>query len=164
MEIVYSAPPNYDEVAKAFDIKDNQGVVFTYGNKLYVPGGKRIIIDKPLMRHEETHAHQQKHMGVTEWWEKFLADPAFRLQQELEAYREQYRHMAALPLNERLSYLDHISKDLAGAMYGNLLTEAEAKDVITKGIILKHTKPGRPTPDDRRLKKQQRQNRKKGRK
>lgn len=164
MEIVYSNPPNYDEVAAAFDIKDNRGVVFTYGNKLYVPGGRRVQIDMPLMKHEEVHAHQQKKMGIEEWWERFLEDPAFRLSQELEAYREQYRNMASLPLEHRIGYLDHIAADLAGAMYGNLLTKDEAKAVITEGIILKHTKPGSPKPDARRLKKRQRQNRKKGRK
>lgn len=164
MEIVYAKPPNYDMVAKAFNIEDMGGVIFTYGNKLYVPGGEKIHIDKPLMRHEETHARQQKKMGIDLWWEQFLGDRNFRLSQELEAYREQYRAMAGLPLEARIGYLDHIAGDLSGKMYGNLMTKEEAKAVITEGIILKHTKPSSPKADPRRAKKRQRQNRKKGRK
>lgn len=164
MEIVYAKPPNWERLAEAFDLRDNSGVIFTYGNKLYVPGGQRIQIDKPLMRHEEVHARQQKAIGIDAWWDNFLNDRNFRLSQELEAYREQYRAMAGLPLEHRLGYLDHIASDLSGAMYGNLMTKDEAKAVITEGIILKHTPTGKPRPDARRLKKQQRQNRKKGRK
>lgn len=164
MEIVYTYPPNYKQIARAFKIKDHQNVIFTYGNQLFVPAGERIVIDKPLMKHEETHARQQRDMGVKEWWSKFLEDPAFRFQQELEAYRNQYRAMAGLPLADRLGYLDHISNDLSGEIYGNLMTFDEAKTAITDGIILKHTKPGKPGADPRRLKKRQRQNRKKGRK
>lgn len=164
MEIVYAKPPNYEKVAEAFNIRDNSGIVFTYGNKLYVPGGEKISIDKPLMKHEEVHARQQRDIGIEEWWERFLVDPGFRLSQELEAYREQYRAMAGLPLEHRIGYLDHIAADLSGVMYGNLLTKEEAKAVITKDIILKFSKPSTKSIDPRKLKKRQRQNRKKGRK
>lgn len=164
MEIVYDYPPNYEAIAEAFNIQDNEAVIFTYGNKLYIPAGERVRIDKPLMRHEETHARQQKRIGVEEWWDQFLADPAFRLQQELEAYREQYRNMAGMPLKERMAYLTHISRDLSGTMYGNLLTEEEAVKVITEGIILKHTRPTSSSLTARKLKKRMRLNRKKGRK
>jgi hypothetical protein len=164
MKIVYDVPPNYDEIAAVFKIKDRLRVVFTYGNTLYVPGGTAIKIDKPLMKHEETHARQQKAYGVDDWWERFLHEPAFRLQQELEAYRTQYKNMVDLPLEDRLGYLEHISNDLAGEIYGNMLTAKEAKAVITEGIVLKHTKPGSAGITSRLLKKRQRQNRKKGRK
>jgi hypothetical protein len=163
MEIVYGLPPNYEEVAKTFNIRSNQGVIFTYGNKIYVPGGERISIDKPLMKHEETHARQQKVMGVEEWWDAFLADPAFRLSQELEAYRNQYRAMAGLPLEDKINYLDHISADLAGEIYGNMLTKEEAKAVIVEGIILKRPKMPGNSSDARKLKKRKRLNKKLGR-
>lgn len=163
MNIIYDYPPNYKKIAKAFNIKGNEGVIFTYGNDLYVPGGERIVIDKPLIRHEMVHAQQQKKIGVGAWWDRFLEDPSFRFQQELEAYREQYRAMASLTLQERLGYLNHISNDLSGEMYGNLMTKDEATAAITDGIILKGSKTHKHK-NIRKLKKRQRQNRKKGRK
>ena len=165
MEIIYDEyPPNYKKIAKTFNIKGRTNIVFTYGDKLYVPGGRTLNIDQPLLRHEETHARRQAEMGVEAWYERYLADPGFRFMQELEAYRNQYRAMAELPFERRIGYLDHISSELAGEMYGNLVTKDEAKAEITKGIILKHvggTKHKHLTI--RKLKKRQRQNRKKGR-
>ena len=162
MEIIYEKPPIYDKVAAAFNIKDNRGVVFTYGNKLFVPGGERIVLDKPLIKHEEVHARQQKEIGIDEWWEQFLVDPAFRLSQELEAYREQYRAMAALPFETRAGYLNHIAGDLSGDMYGSMLTMDEAIAVITEGIVLKRPKVGGAN-NARKANKLKRQNRKRGR-
>lgn len=162
MEVIYDKPPIYDKVAAAFNIKDDSTVIFTYGNKLFVPGGRRLVLDKPLMRHEETHARQQKITGIEEWWERFLVDPAFRLSQELEAYREQYRAMASLPLGTVVGYLEHICADLSGEMYGNMLTADEAKAVITEGIVLKRPKVGGAN-NARKSNKLKRQNKKRGR-
>lgn len=162
MQIIYGKyPPNYKAIVKAFDIKGNDGIVFTYGHKLYVPGGQEI--DKHLMVHEETHAKQQGAMGVEDWWERYLVDPGFRFMQELEAYRNQYRSMATLQLQVRVGYLNHIATDLSGPMYGNLLTKEQALDEITKGIILKQPKTAHGK-NMRKVKKLRRQNRKKGRK
>lgn len=163
MNIIYDYPPNYKKIADTFNIKDNEGVIFTYGNDLYVPDGERILIDKPLIKHEKVHARQQKKIGIGLWWERFLEDADFRFTQELEAYREQYRAMAGLTLQQRLGYLDHIASDLSGEMYGNLMTKDEAVAAITEGIILKGTKVAKHK-NIRKLKKRERQNRKKGRK
>lgn len=162
MEIVHGYPPNYGDIATAFNIKDNENVVITYGNQLFVPGGKKIIIDKQLLKHEETHARQQLAMGIEEWWERFIADPGFRLSQELEAYREQYRAMASLRPQKRTGYLTHIAKDLSGEIYGNMITFEEAIKIITEGITLN----GSATNQNAALRKKKkliRQNRKKGR-
>lgn len=160
MKIITGYPPNYEAISEAFDIKDNDGVVFTYGNKLFVPSGNKI--DKPLMKHEETHARQQANIGVEEWWDRYLEDVGFRFSEELEAYRNQYRAMANLPLEIRIGYLNHCATDLAGPIYGNLVSKEEAMAAITKDIILKRIQPG--GKNIRKLKKLKRQNRKKGRK
>lgn len=161
MQIIYGEyPPNYKEIAITFGIKNSGGIVFTYGDKLFVPSGQEP--DKHLMRHEETHECQQTAMGIKEWWDRYLVDPGFRFMQELEAYRNQYRSMAALSLPNRLAYLNHIATDLSGPMYGNLLTKSEAVNEITKDIILKHTNIA--GKNIRKIKKLKRQNRKKGRK
>jgi hypothetical protein len=163
MKIVYDYPPNYERIKDAFSIEGNPGVIFTYGDTLYVPGGERISIDKPLQRHEETHSRQQKKMGIDEWWDMFLSDRNFRLSQELEAYREQYRAMAGMPAHQVAGYLTHISRSLSGEMYGNLMTEQEAVQVITQGINHKTVKRPGSGLLARKRKKAQRQNRKKAR-
>ena len=165
MEIIYGEhPPNYKAIAKTFKISGRTNIVYTYGNKLYVPGGDRISLDPHLMIHEETHVAQQAEIGVKEWWKKYLADPDFRFIQEVEAYRNQYSSMGVLPLKQRFAYLDHIATDLSGPMYGDMLSKENAVRVITDGIILKPAgdKPRR-RDTARKLKKRQRQNRKKGR-
>lgn len=159
MEIIYGEyPPNYKDIAAAFDIEDRDGIVFTYGNKLYIPSGRKP--DAQLLRHEETHAREQLEIGIEEWWDRYLVDTGFRFMQELKAYREQYRAMATLPFERRLSYLDHIATDLAGPIYGNLLTKEEAISEITRGIILKRSGS---TSSKRKDRKRQRNNRKKAR-
>lgn len=163
MQIVYDYPPNYKAIAKVFDIKDKPGIVFTYGFELYVPGGKGVEVDRHLMIHEETHARQQTAMGIEKWWEQYLSNASFRLTQELEAYRNQYRSMGSLSLRSRAGYLDHIVRDLSGAMYGNVVTPEEARRLVTDGIKLEGRGTGKSSPNARKLKKRERQNRKKGR-
>lgn len=165
MQIVYEYPPNYKAIAKTFNIEGRTNIVFAYGDKLYVPGGKSVNVDKHLLIHEETHQWQQKDIGVEEWWDKYLKDPNFRFIQEVEAYRNQYRSMGVLSLKNRIGYLDHIATDLSGEMYGNLLTKEDAIRVITDGIILTpvKSKPGKKSISVRKLKKRARQNKRKGR-
>lgn len=160
MKIVYDYPPNYKQIDKAYGIKDNPNIVFTYGNTLYIPIGKQP--DLPLLRHEEVHAKQQTSMGIELWWSRHIAEPEFRLAQELEAYRAQYKAMFNLTARHRRSYLDSISADLAGPMYGNILSFDDAKKLIT-GI--NPGEPVRPTsPKSKRLeRKKQRQNKRKAR-
>ena len=164
MKIVYDYPPNYDQITKVFKIADNENVIFTYGDTLYVPRGEGTHLDKPLIKHEETHARQQKVMGVDAWWERFLEDNIFRMSQEIEAYRNQYAAMGDLPLQERQAYVTHIAKDLSGEIYGNLMTFEEAVKVICQDIKFKKRLFGRSSLAARKAKKAARQNRKKGRK
>lgn len=161
MNIVTDYPPNFELLSKTFGIPRETNIVFTYGNTLYIPSGAKP--DKPLLRHEETHAKQQSAIGPAVWWDKFIQDKDFRLAQELEAYRIQYAAMFDLPARHRRAYLDHISNDLAGFMYGTLMSPEQAKELIT----------GKPTwpisfsgssEKARRAKKLARQNKKKGRK
>lgn len=128
MKIVKGHPPNYKKITDTFKIGKN--VVFTYGDTLYSPGDGEIPAH--LMAHEERHSIQQAKMGVEEWWDKYLEDEKFRLEQELEAYQDQY-----VVLKERYGrayrrdILKKISKDLASPMYGSIISTEEAKELIT---------------------------------
>lgn len=132
MKIKHKYPPNYQEIIEHFPTVENMtGVIFTYGNKLYVPGGENIPDD--LMKHEETHQRQQMEMGIDEWWNRYFEDAEFRLDQEVEAYRNQYKY--ARENYDRADYrqlLKKIAKDLSRPMYGSIINKKEAVKLIKK--------------------------------
>jgi len=66
-----------------------RGIAFTYDGVLYNPDNGPVNF--ALMTHEERHARQQLGMGAEAWWDKYLSDPNFRIEQEIEAYRAQYQ-------------------------------------------------------------------------
>lgn len=125
----HDKPPNYERIRAVFDVRPT--TIFTYGNTIYVPGGGEL--DYPLRMHERTHVLQQAAFpgGPEMWWNRYLDDPAFRLEQELEAYRNQYRAMSR---SERERNIRRIAGDLSSPLYGNVVTFDEAKMLIRNGL------------------------------
>lgn len=122
-------PPNIKEIEKVFDIKDRKDLVFTYGDKLYNP--YKIKLVPHLIIHETVHSEQQK--DPKEWWDKYLKDPDFRLEQELEAYAKQYAY-AKPQLNAKGQelFLEKISFDLSSEVYGNIVSYQKAESDIRR--------------------------------
>lgn len=128
MEQVVGYPPNYDKIKEAFDI-ENKPVVFCYGKYLYNPSGG--IVPPDLIEHESTHCRQQN--GDPEaWWDRYISDKNFRLAQEVEAYRNQYKYICRISnnRNEIFDFLKQISIDLSSSIYGNITTFTEAMNLI----------------------------------
>jgi len=132
MRIKHKRPPNYDEIIKHFPVVARMsGVVFTYGDTLFVPNGNDI--PDHLMKHEETHQVQQAQLGVETWWKMYFESSHFRLKQEVEAYRAQYAYIKEYSNRQsRRQLLQKLAKDLSKAMYGNLVSKEEAKRLITE--------------------------------
>lgn len=129
MEIVKELPPNIREIVKVFDL-DGLQPVFAYGDKLYNPGGHDISDD--LMVHEETHQKQQAKIGVEQWWAMYLENPTFRLSQEVEAYREQYKFIKEKYVRQvRRHMLQQMAKNLSSKLYGNIISKKDAEDLIS---------------------------------
>lgn len=127
--VLKAFPPNYEQVCKHIPaVRKNKNIVFTYAPNIYSPAG--IELSPDLQAHEEVHiARQHDPAG---WWDKYLNDVEFRLQEELVAYRAQYQYALkhyGRPMRRRL--LAHIASDLSSAMYGNIVTKAEAIELIT---------------------------------
>ena len=125
MEIKKEYPPNIEEIKKHFNLRSD--VIFTYGDTLYTPSGG--YINKPLMLHEETHSRQQAEMGVDKWWKKYIEDVDFRLEQELEAYKNQINAFNKNNKKNRVKcvmFLNDIARDLSGGLYGNIISFEEA--------------------------------------
>lgn len=127
MKIIEQYPPNYKEIEKAFNLG---GItpVFTYGNYIYNP--HKCIITLDLGEHERTHSRQQKEAPEL-WWDKYLKDPEFRLSQELEAYRNQFRFYKTA-VKGWMPFLKRIAGDLSGRMYGNIISYQDAFNAILK--------------------------------
>src|SRR3990167_9098888 len=86
VEVVNGYPPIWQKVINAGMKPDPYIVVVTYGKKIYIPSGKGLSDE--LWEHEKTHVIQQGDKP-DEWWDKYLVDPKFRLDQETEAYAKQ---------------------------------------------------------------------------
>lgn len=128
-KLTHEFPPKhiYDECVKRFGVKFETGTIFTYGDKVhaYRP------IDEDLYVHELTHIEQQKEYGAELWWKKYLADEQFRLEQEIEAYKNQMQYAKDnYNAKARKKLLKHIVECLSGKMYGNIISKEEAEKLF----------------------------------
>lgn len=134
MKIVHAYPPNIDAIDAAFKVRGQKGVLFTFGDTIYVPGGERV--PAPLKAHEGVHFSRQTNdrPKIEAWWERYIADPEFRLAEELPAHRAEYRQFCALERdrNARSRYLHEIAQRLAGPFYGGLVSFIEARKRIAE--------------------------------
>ena len=127
MKIEHKVPPNYDVVRKYFPKADfHKGTVFTYGDTCYC----KDVLPPDLFVHEETHAIQQK--NPKKWWKKYIKNPQFRLEQELEAYQNQWNWIkrSVKDRNLRFRMRDYILRDLSGGLYGNMISFGDAEKLF----------------------------------
>jgi predicted negative regulator of RcsB-dependent stress response len=101
-------------------------IVLTYGNTIY----SQQPLSYGLVAHEISHVFQQLKMGEKNWWNKYLKDDEFRMQQELEAYQNQYQCYEEHKPGTGKIHLPKIAGDLSGTMYGNIVSLEEAKELI----------------------------------
>ena len=129
MKIVLDYPPNYAVVASTFDLS-RVTPVFMYGEILYNPAG--IPLESHIIAHEEVHERQQRTIGPKAWWDRYLTDSQFRIDQEIEAYREQYRFVKNIikDRNKVARFLHAIATDLSGPMYGSAISYQDALNKI----------------------------------
>ncbi len=143
MEIKQEKPPNYEAICKV--LTPGEDAVFTYGSTLYCPHLKDMSrIQDHLLVHEEVHVKQQT--NPEEWWDRYLKDPAFRLEQELEAYATQYAFVDKKNIlyKWKKHFLGKLAMDLSSPMYGNILSYGEAESKIrntAKTIDVSHLLP-----------------------
>ena len=86
MKVVAEYPPNFDLI-KTVLLGAGPEHTYCYGDTIYAPDGHEVPPDVTF--HEREHARQQAGEPQA-WWMRYLSDPDFRLEQEEEAYGEQY--------------------------------------------------------------------------
>jgi hypothetical protein len=132
MNIVHDWPPNIDQIDAAFNVRGQRGVIFTWGGTIFVPGGESL---SPALRaHEAVHTEQQTTdvRTIQAWWDRYIADTGFRLEQEKAAHRAEYREYCRLhrDRNVRAEMLRKIAQRLCGPLYGKLVSYTEAKKFV----------------------------------
>jgi len=85
-----------------------------------------------LLAHELVHLDQQHKIGgAKKWWKKYLSDPKFRIQQEVEAYQNQWDWAKEnANRNYRRVLEKHIPLILSSKLYGNVITKKEAQKLV----------------------------------
>lgn len=129
VNIVHGYPPNF-EIIKAAMPHANETHVYCYGDTIFCPDGHEPKPD--IIFHESIHTKQQGG-NPSAWWARYLSDPNFRLDQELQAYGEQYlwllTHVKAS--NSFFKWaLQSMATALSGDAYGNLLSYGQAETRI----------------------------------
>ena len=130
MEFVKGYPPNIEKIRAALrTVAPN--VFFTYGDKIYSTLSEKQLTPA-LWAHEKVHCRQQLEIGVETWWDRYLAEPPFRFQQELKAHEAEFAAFCEIERdkNRRAEMLGFIAKRLAGPMYGKLAPFDQCKSLI----------------------------------
>lgn len=129
VRVIYGKPPNYDSIVATFGPLPPT-VVFAYCSVVYAPGANGRKLPDDLLVHELTHLRQQaetvgRHHA---WWERYLADPEFRLLQEVEAYQAQIAWWPSRPLRREAKR--RAVRDLT-TLYGLRLPADEARRLLS---------------------------------
>jgi hypothetical protein len=125
--VYWQYPPNYDRLLEAFpSIRGKAGMIFTFGNDVFVPDGQPL--SRELQAHESVHVKRQTtdRSAIESWWERYITDPAFRLQEELPAHRAEYREFCNNHKdgNRRIRFLHAIGERLAGPIYNGFMSSS----------------------------------------
>lgn len=126
IEVIDDRPPNFAAIVRFFPEAVKPGVIFAYGGKIYAPG--RTALTPALQAHEQVHIERQGE-DFDAWWNRYLIDPAFRLEEEMVAHRAEYqaycrRHQEP---GKRHEALKRMAERLASPLYGGLITHGEAR-------------------------------------
>ena len=131
-KIIRANPPLIALIEQTFPIKGRE-ILFAWGDTIYNPAGIDPI-PEALIRHELVHMHRQGSY-VTEWWQKYLTDPEFRLMEEIPAHVVEYGAWIATPgisRTQRRFVLRKVAERLSSQLYGGLVTFAHARDMIKR--------------------------------
>lgn len=128
MKVVNDFPPNYEEILLAFPGAAVPGVMFCYGDTIYVIGQDTVA--DHFHAHEATHAIQQGD-DPAGWWKIYIASPAFRLEQEIPAHRAEYNFRCKnMARKQRRWLLKETAGKLASPLYGSLISVGKAKAAL----------------------------------
>lgn len=139
MNVRNEKPPMWHAIDNAFNIGDRP-IIFAWGTTIYNPNNGKVT--RELMEHEEVHGARQLSYGsdtpgerIVKWWERYIADPEFRLAEEIPAHRIEYQAFCRRhgDRNARAKYLAMLAGRMSGQLYGGVITAIQARERILLG-------------------------------
>ena len=121
MKILNQDPPNITLIKAKLKVEPL--TIFTYGDTIYNPSGS--LLQQDIIAHETIHSIEQVN-DPEAWWERYILDVKFRLDQEVMAYQVQWKQIQKMPYKNKFLELHRIALDLCGPMYGNIITYPQA--------------------------------------
>lgn len=94
--------------------------IFAYDKEIY--SNRELPLH--LLIHELKHIEQQNRIGCDLWVDKYLNNPEFRLNEEVEAYQAELATIT--DRNLRYQHKIHCAKTLSSDLYGNIISYKEA--------------------------------------
>lgn len=130
MTIINEQPPFLLQIELA-GMKPKEDTIYPFGMTIYNPSGKPIPED--ILIHEAVHIGQQG-KDPQKWWDRYILDKDFRLSQELEANKEQYKYICKLTKDreKRNQALIAMAKNVSGEVYGGIINFYEAYQKINE--------------------------------
>lgn len=130
MKIIKHLPWWFRFIKKKFPAIDEARVILAFGDRAY----SNAVVMEDKAAHEMVHHKQQRHSKLYAiwWWVKYMRNPHFRLAQELEAYRAEWRWIQANnpDKHQNFRYLDAMARDLSSGFYGKIIFYYDAKTLI----------------------------------
>lgn len=132
MKIINEKPPIYDMIVQS-GMTPSPHTIYAYGDAIYNPGGFDLETkeNEHYIVHESVHCRQQGD-NPDYWWSRYLDDHFFRIQMEIEAYAEQYDFICKTnkDRNQRFKILHNMARILASPIYGNVIGQQSALQLI----------------------------------
>lgn len=138
MRVIVAEPPLIEAIDAKFGVR-GQPILFAFGDVIYNPAGGDVPPE--LMAHEAVHGERQLKLagGVDAWWQRYLDDDMFRLEEELPAHHAEFLKLVELQRpqwrserNLRRTMAAHVARKLAAPLYrfGKIVTVETAKKIL----------------------------------
>lgn len=138
MRDVRDVPPLFAEIDAAFNVR-GKPVIYAWGDKIYNPMG--VELTPELIAHESVHGQRQGN-DIEGWWRRYIADPHFRLLEEIPAHVDEFVSLCLQHRSKwvsqramRRTFAAHVARRLMAPLYGygHLMSFEDAKKALMAG-------------------------------
>lgn len=129
-DLKYSTEPPkiYERLREQFGVNFDDGLIIADGYTLCC----KYEIPPQKVVHELVHSKRQEEIGKDLWWDLYLSKPSFRLEEEVLAYKKEYKFICdnIKDRNLRFEFLYEMAQTLSSKQYGSICTGDEAIALI----------------------------------